>query len=193
MANNQTINYKSIAATILRNKNEINNLLQYFLPQDIEKGIIAISEKLINKELKPFIIEKAYEYLSDYSVQFSSDTIFLNCKLDIQQLGPITANYKLKVTAMEFTKETPFLAFSYNEDIKSNGNIVQGMALKAASLKDHFIKTALEIIKTPLATADKTHIYVNLSSLGFIEKLPSHAKLTYISSDNGILKLYLAI
>jgi len=193
MTNNQTTNYKSIAATILRNKNEINNMLEYFLPQDIEKGIISIPEKLINKEIKPFVIEKAYEYLSDYSVQFSSDTIFLNCKLDIQQLGPITVTCMLKVTAFEFTKETPFLAFSYSEDIKSNGNIVQSMALKATSMKGPFVKTALELIKTPLATADKTQLYVNLSALGFIQKLLSHAKLTYISSDNGILKLYLDI
>lgn len=139
---------KKIAADALRNKSTLYRYLAYFLPEDIERGILKISEGFLNNEAKPFLLKQASPYLTDFHFMCSgSDSgstvlkekpgiIFLDLEFSLKQLGKIRANYVISVSEMSFSPcrgesgGDRRIALFYRESLKTS-NPLQSMALKA--------------------------------------------------------------
>lgn len=180
---------KNLLGFLLRNKDTAAALLDNFKPEDIERGILAIPENLINRDIKMLIMDQAGEYLNDYELLFLQDAIFLDLDLSVKQLGRIKAKYMLSVNRLDFHDNTHQIVFSYREDIKSEGNFMQNMALKAAGLKGSYLQTAAEMLKLIWLEVGKDSISMNIDALEFAKKIPPALNIGYISSEDGILKL----
>jgi hypothetical protein len=180
---------KSLLGFLLRNKDTLAALLDNFKPEDIERGILAVPENLINRDIKMLIMDQAGEYLNDYELLFLQDAMFLDLDLSIKQLGRIKAKYMLNVTRLDFHDKIHQIGLSYREDIKSEGNFMQSMALKAAGLKGSYLQTAAEMMKLNWLQVEKDSISIDLEALEFAQKIPPTLNIGYISSEDGVLKL----
>jgi hypothetical protein len=95
----------------------------------------------------------------------------------------------LNITRFDFHDAIHQIGFSYREDIKSEGNFVQNMALKAAGLKGSYLQTAAEMLKQEWLHVEKDSIAIDLDALEFAKKIPPVLNVGYVSSEDGILKL----
>jgi hypothetical protein len=180
---------KKLLGFLLRNKDTAVSLLDNFKPEDIERGILALPENLINRDIKMLVMDKAGDYLNDYELLFMQNAIFVDLDLNAKQLGRLKAKYFLTVTRFDFHENVHQLSFSYKEDVKSEGNFVQNMAFKAAGLKGNYLQTAAEMLKLSFLQVDKDSVTVDLDALEFAKKIPPALNIGYISSEDGILKL----
>lgn len=180
---------KNLLGFLLRNKETLAALMDNFRPEDIERGILAVPENLINRDIKMLIMDQAGEYLNDYELLFHQGAIFLDLDLSIKQLGRIKAKYMLDITRLDFHDRIHQIGFSYREDIKSEGNFMQNMALKAAGLKGSYLQTAAEMLRLSWLQVEKDLISIDLDALEFAQKIPPALNIGYISSEDGILKL----
>ncbi len=180
---------KNLLGLLLRNKDTVVSLLDNFKPEDIERGILAVPESLINRDIKMLIMDQVGEYVNDYELLFLQDAIFLDLDLNVKQLGRIKAKYMLNITRFDFHDSIHQIGFSYREDIKSEGNFMQNMALKAAGLKGSYLQTASEMLKQDWLHVEKDSIAIDLDALEFAKKIPPALNVGYISSEDGILKL----
>lgn len=180
---------KNFLGYLLRNKNWIFSLIEKFKPEDIEKGIVAIPDSIINHDLKMQIIDKADPYLNDYMVSFQHDSIILDLDIDGRQLGRLSAKYLLRIIRFDFHDEVHNLQFSFNEDVISKGNFLQNMAVKAAGLKGSYLQLAVEMAKLDFIQIDKDRITINIDALDYVKKIPPSLRLEYISSEDRTLKL----
>lgn len=180
---------KNLLGFLLRNKDTAVSLLENFRPEDVERGILAIPEKIINRDIKMLIMDKAGPYLNDYELLFNQGAIFVDLDIDAKQLGRLKARYMLNVTEFDFQGSTHKLRFSYREDVRSEGNFVQNMAVKAAGLKGSFLQMAAEMMKADFIQVEKDSISIDLDALKFAEKIPPELNIGYVSSEDGVLKL----
>ena len=180
---------KNLLAYLLRNKNIVASLLDHFMPEDIERGILSIPENIVSRDLKMLIMDKAAPYLNDYKVMFYQGHIFLDLDLDGKQLGRLSAKYMLTITQFDFQEANHQIRFSYQEDIKSEGNFMQNMAIKAAGLKGSYLQTAAEMARLDFVNVEKDSFVVNIDKIGVAKKIPSSLSISYLSSEDGILKL----
>ena len=179
---------KNLLGFLLRNKNMMVSLLDQFKPEDVERGIIAVPDRLINRDLKMMIMDKTAPYLNDYSLMFNQNSIFLDLDLNGKQLGRLKAKYMLTIDQFDFSEGKHQILFSYQEDVKSAGNFVQNMAVKAAGLKGSYLQTAVELAKLGFITADKDSFLIDVDKLEAAKKIPSSLSISYLSSEDGILK-----
>ncbi len=181
---------KSLLGFLLRNKDTAISLLDNFKPEDVEKGLLAIPENLINRDIKMLIMDQAGEYLNDYTLRFSQNAIFADLDVNGKQLGRLKAKFMLTVEQFDFHDQVHKIRFSYREDVKSEGNFMQAMAVKAAAgLKGGYLQTAAEMMKLNFLAVDKESITVDLDALKFAKKIPPALNVGYVSSEDGILKL----
>jgi len=180
---------KNLLGFLLRNKDTAVSLLENFKPDDIERGLLSIPENMINRDIKMLIMDKAGDYLNDYEILFLQDSIFVELDVNAKQLGRLKAKYMLTITQFDFKENTHQVRFSYQEDVKSEGNFVQNMAVKAAGLKGSYLQTAADMMKLNFIEVGKDSIAINLDVLDFAKKIPAPLSISYVSSENGILKL----
>ncbi len=181
---------KSLLSFLLRNKETAISLLDNFKPEDVEKGLLAIPEHLVNRDIKMLIMDQAGEFLNDYGMKFGQGAIFADLDVNGKQLGRLKAKFMLTVVQFDFHDQTHKIRLSYREDVKSEGNFMQAMALKAAAgLKGGYLQTAAEMMKVSFLTVDKDSITVDLDALEFSKKIPPALNIGYVSSEDGILKL----
>lgn len=180
---------KNLLGILLRNKDMAVSLLDNFKPEDIERGILAIPEKIVNRDIKMLIMDKAGDYLNDYEILFLQNSIFVELDGNAKQLGRLKAKYMLTITQFDFHDHTHTVQFSYQEDVKSEGNFVQNMAVKAAGLKGSYLQTAAEMTKLNFIEVGKDSITIDLDALEFAKKIPASLNISYVSSEDGILKL----
>jgi len=180
---------KKLLGYLLRNKDTVFSLLDHFKPEDIERGILAVPEKLINRDIKMIIMDKAGPYLNDYELLFLQNAIFAELDINAKQLGRLKAKYMLTITKLDFYENNHILHFSYQEDVKSDGNFMQNMAIKAAGLKGSYLQTAAEMMKLDFLVVERDSISINLDALEFMKKIPPALSISYVSSEDGILKL----
>lgn len=180
---------KNLLGYLLRNKDMVISLLDHFKPEDIERGILAISENIVSRDLKMLIMDKASPYLNDYKMMFHQGSIFLDLDLDGKQLGRLKAKYMLTITQFDFHEKNHQIRFSYQEDVKSEGNFMQNMAIKAAGLKGSYLQTAAEMAKLDFIDVEKDSFVVDIDKLEAAKKIPSSLSISYLSSEDGILKL----
>lgn len=180
---------KNLLGLLLRNKDIVVSLLDNFKPNDIERGIVAIPEDMINRDIKMLIMDKAGEYLNDYELHFLQDAIFVDLDIHAKQLGRLKAKYMLNITLLDFFENTHKIRLAYREDVKSAGNFVQNMAVKAAGLKGSYLQTAAEMLKLDFIQVEQDSITIDLDLLDFAKKIPPDLNINYVSSEDGNLKL----
>ncbi|MDD3168913.1 MAG: hypothetical protein PHC91_05545 [Eubacteriales bacterium] len=180
---------KSLLALLLRNKDVVVSLLDNFKPDDIERGILAIPEDMISRDIKMLIMDKAGDYLNDYALHFLQDAIFVDLDVQAKQLGRLKAKYMLNITRLDFSGNTHKIKLSYREDVKSAGNFMQNMAVKAAGLKGSYLQTATEIMRLDFIRVEQDTITIDLDMPEFAKKIPPTLNISYVSSEDGILKL----
>jgi len=180
---------KNLLGFLLRNKDTAVSLLENFKPDDIERGVLSIPENMINRDIKMLIMDQAGDYLNDYEILFLQGSIFVELDGNAKQLGRLKAKYMLTFTQFDFHDNTHQVRFSYQEDVKSEGNFVQNMALKAAGLKGSYLQTAAEMMKLNWIEVGKDSVTINLDALDFAKKIPASLNISYVSSEDGILKL----
>ena len=179
---------KKLLGFLLRNKNTFSSLLDNFRPEDVERGIIAVPENLINRDFKMMIMEKTDPYLNDYTISFNQGSIFIDIDADAKQLGRIKAKLMMTITQFDFQEGIHKIEFRYWEDVKSEGNFVQSMALKAAGLKGSFLQTAAEFAKLDFVEATKDSLILDLDRLEAAKKIPPTLKLEFLSSEDEVFK-----
>lgn len=179
---------KNILSFLLRNKDTAVSLLENFKPEDIENGILAIPENIINRDLKMLVMDKAEPYLNDYKLLFHQGSIFLDLNVNGKQLGRMKAKYMLTVSQFDFYENVRQIRFSYREDVQSAGNFIQTMAVKAAGLKGSYLQTVAEMAKLDFIEVEKNHVTIHLDQIELIKKIPPSLSINYLSSEDGILK-----
>lgn len=182
-------NLKNMISTVLRNKGLISDLLDRFDPADIERGFLLISQEILNYDLKMLVMEKAGAFLNDYRVIFDQGNIYLDIDVQAKQLGKIRAKLMLTVKNFIFQENSHRIECNYQEDVKSEGNFMQNMAVKAAGLKGNYLQTAVEFAKLDFIKADKESVVLDLDQINGMDKIPSSFRLNYVSCENGTLKL----
>ncbi|MEL7568895.1 MAG: hypothetical protein AAGU75_17595 [Bacillota bacterium] len=180
---------KNFLGYLLRNKNTVVSLLDHFKPDDMERGILAIPENIVNRDIKMLLMDRMSPYLNDYRFMFHQGCIFLDLDLNGKQLGRLKAKYMLTITQFDFHQEGHQIRFTYQEDVRSEGNFMQNMAVKAAGLKGSYLQTAAEMARLDFIDVDKDSFVVNIDRLKAAKKIPSSLSINYISSEDGILKL----
>ena len=184
---------KNMLGFVLRYKKLAGALLERFDAGEVERGIISISQDIINRDLKMFIMEKFAENLNDYLILFDNSAIFIDLDLNIKQLGRIKAKYMLVIDEFLFHEQCHKIKFTYREDVKSEGNFVQNMAIKAAGLKGTYLQTAVDISNLDFIEADKESFTIGIDKIDVNKKIPPSLNLVYTSSENEILKLHFNI
>lgn len=179
---------KKLLGALLRNKDIAMLLLDSFKPEDIERGIVAIPETMLNRDFKMLIMDKASPYLNDYGLMFQQNSIYADLDIDAKQLGRLKAKLMLTFSSFDFQEGLHKIVFTYREDIKSEGNFVQNMAVKAAGLKGSYLQTAAEMAKMNFLEVSKDMVTINLDLLDFAKKIPPSLSIGYVGSEDGILK-----
>lgn len=180
---------KKILGVLLRNKEIAYSLLSAFKAEDMERGILAIPESLINRDFKMMIMDKTSPFLNDYLLGFQQNSIYMELDGNAKQLGRIKAMVMMTFDRFEFRDGIHRMTFTYREDIKSEGNFVQNMAVKAAGLKGNYLQTAAEMAKLSWLEVTKDSLTINIDSLDVAKKIPPSLELDYLSCEDGILKL----
>ena len=180
---------KNIISLMLRNKDLLTELLDRFDPEDIERGFLLIPQNMINCDLKMLIMDKTAPFLNDYRIIFDQGSIYLDLDINGEQLGRLKAKYMLTIDDFAFGGNIHRIGLSYREDVKSEGNFMQNMAIKAAGLKGSYLQTAVGIAKLDFIHAEKGYAIINLDQIAALKKIPSSLKLAYTNCENGKLKL----
>lgn len=182
---------KSLMAFILKNKKDLFTLTDYFEYQDIENGILKIPDYLINVGIKDKIvnIEQIHNYLKDYTILFQGGCIILDLRLNLKQLGPISAKYLISIKDFRFSGDFTRIYATFNEDVSSLGNIVQSMALKAALSGSTALQKAIKLTNCDYILIDDHNIMIELSKFDIIRKVSELFEINYIDCTDGCLKL----
>lgn len=179
---------KNLLGFLLRNKDTAFSLLDNFKPEDIEKGLLAIPENAVNRDIRMLVLDKAAPYLNDYNLLFHQGAILADLDLNVKPLGRLKAKYMLTVTRFEFHDNTHQIQLSYKEDVKA-GNIIQSMALKAVGgLKDSYLQSAAGMMNLDFVKIGKDHITIDLDALKFTGKIPPELSINFAGCENGTLK-----
>ena len=179
---------KQLLGVLLRNKDTVSSVLDNFKPGDIERGFLAIPESMINQDIKMLILDKAAPYLNDYGLLFLQNAILVDLDIHAKQLGNLKAKYMLTFIRFDFHDDIHKISMSYKEDVKSDGNFLQNMALKAAGMKGNYLQVAAEMMKLDFINVGENSITIDLDALDFAEKIPPRLNVSYVSSEDGILK-----
>lgn len=183
----QEMNIKNLLGLILRNKQTITSLMDRFDPSDIEKGILDVPELVINRDIKMLAMEIADPYIEDYSIQFQNGFIFLDLVLWLKQLGKIRVKYRITIEDFSFNSSSRVIKCSYLEDLKSEGNFMQAMAIKAAGLKGPYLKSAVELGKLDFMRVDGNKFILNVDNVPHADKIPPSLSLIYNGCEDGII------
>lgn len=159
--------------------------------KELMMNIISISNELINNNLKNRLLSLAKPYLIDYSVDFSDGHICLDLRLRIKTIGDLTAKYMIKVADFTFNEQYHTVRFNFLEDVKSDGNPMQKIMLKAAGLKDStFLQTAAAMLNPPGITVEGKSCSVDFDQFVDLKNgILSKISLQYLDSRSGTLQL----
>lgn len=183
--NDQTL--KSLAGFLVENKDRISRYLDYFQASDLRNGVLSIPEALINGECKDLILPKLSPYLKDYKISFSSNYIFLDLNLSIKQLGMLKAMYLLELQEFVFEPQSHRISFAYREDIRSQGNPMQGMMLKTFLLNQGtLLQKAVGLSKWDAITATRSHVTIDLNQIPvFSSALFEKVRIEFCQCQDG--------
>lgn len=162
-------------------------------------GGLSIPQDMINRDFKNIILNKFGNSIKDYKITFDSGYIFLQVLGEVGPVGKLQGNYKFRIDDFTFKNGQHKIKLSYSEDVRSKGNVMQSMALKAAGVNGSYLKTAYEFAlkkQSPSKASDflsaikvsNNAILINLDAIDGFQKMFDDLELTYKSSENGFLK-----
>lgn len=156
-----------------------------------EKNKLILSADFVNRDLRERILRAAHPYLKDYQVQFHGGFVTLTARLEVKTLGELTAYYQLKIEELKFHSKAHTLHVSYQEDVKSNGNLTQTLMLKAVGLKSGtFLQTILGMAPVKGVIANQKSCSIDLEQLVDLKRpFLSELALTYLDSRDDTLIL----
>lgn len=162
---------------------------------DTGKSSLHITEDLVNTELRETLLKLGAPFLGDYRVAFREGSIDLTLEGEVKAVGPVTALYRIQVAELRFGAAGHKILFDYEEDVRSRGNLGQGLLLKAFKLqKGTVLRSALAVSGLAGIAADEKSCSVDLEQLMDLERDPwKRLDLSYGDSRGGILRLFFSI
>ncbi|MGN0710804.1 MAG: hypothetical protein ACI4LO_03510 [Anaerovoracaceae bacterium] len=182
---------KGIISYILKNKAELVEIADFFDYRDIENGILKIPEKLVNTVVKSKVMKlnQVSTYLKDYRISFENGRILADLRLDARQLGPVSAKYMIEILDMRFSSDSCRIYGTFDEDVRSMGNAMQGLALKAAVSGSTALQRLLKLTGCDFIFVDGRNIMIDLSNIEKVRKAAGFIELSYAGCSEGCLKL----
>lgn len=162
---------------------------------DAGKSSLTITEDLVNSDLRETLLSLASPYLTDYRVAFREGSIDLTLEGEFKAAGPVTAVFRIRIADLRFGAAGHKVLFDYEEDVRSRGNLGQGLLLKAFKLqKGTVLRSAVALSGLPGISADEKSCSVDLEQLLDLDKDPwKHLDLSYGDSRGGVLRLFFSI
>lgn len=163
-------------------------LLERLDEDALEQNILNIPEEVFSKDLKMDIMEKGDPYLRDYSLRFDDGSIYVELSLNAKQLGIVDAKYKFTVKEFTFRENVRKVSLTYQEDVKSQGNLLQSMALKALRLKGTYLEMLISgSEELHMVQANGEEVFLNFDDIEQTKKIPPSVTLTYLRCEDGKL------
>lgn len=184
---------KAIAAAVLRNKAELSNILDCFRAEDIEKGILAIPEELLNHTLRARALQMGGGAIEDYKISFTEGKIKLRATVNIKQLGALAGEYAFEIEGFYFDSDNKRLYLNYSEDVRSLGGPLQATALKALTARSTLLERAAKMADHPAFQVAGSNAVLYLDRFPAIKKLPESLTLSLLSCEDGKLRLAFAL
>lgn len=178
-----------LIAEAVRYRDEIGLILQSLDAREVDQGLLILTESLLSRDLKPFILSQAGEMLRDYKIKFENGQIRLWASIDAKQLGPVEIEYAITVSELRFGDIGHKLYATFQENSNPLGNMVQKIAFKAALINGPLIKTAAKMGNLSFVHVDGNNLLIDFDQLPIIEKLPENLNLNYISAKDAKLTL----
>ena len=179
-------------AEAVRFRKEIGAVLESLDPVELEQGVFALQDSLLNGALKPFLLAQTGDLLQDYRIAFENGQIRIGAAIDAKQLGPIEIDYKITISEFRFGDMGHKLYGTFSEVANPTGNMVQKIAFKAALLNGPLLKTAVKMGNIPFVHVDGNNLMIDFDQMGFVEKMPDGLNLGYLGVSGGVLKLSFA-
>ncbi len=191
--NDKTIKYWMGQA--VRNRELLCALLGSLRAEDLESGLLCLSEDVLNRQLAPVLLSAASPFLHQFQISFANNMIFIDARGSAKQAGPFHAMLMFSVESLQFEPGSHLLRARYREDVRSLGNPAQALMLKMFAGNRGFLSQLFSAFsrKLPGITADSSVLSANLDLLPVASSLPfQHLKLRYLACDDGYLKLQFA-
>lgn len=176
-----------------RHKELLHFILDSFRPEDLENGLLILSEQLINQQLSQSILKAASPWVSDYQISFSNNLIFLDVNINAKQAGAVRAMLMLSVEEFTFLPHRHRLCFQYREDIRSLGNPAQSVMIHLLCSGNGALSKLISKNNSflPGVFADGSVLSLDLDRLlpqKYLDVL-KHLTLSYVAAGDGALKL----
>jgi len=178
-----------LIAEAVRYRDEIDLILRSLDAREVEQGLLILTESLLSRDLKPFILSQAGEMLQDYNIKFEDGQIRLWASVDAKQLGPVEIEYAIAISELRFGDTDHKLYATFRETSNPTGNMVQKIAFKAALINGPLIKTAVKMGNLSFVHVDGNNLMIDFDQLDFSSKIPEDLTLSYISSKDAKLTL----
>lgn len=182
---------------IIENKEELYNLVRHVTWEDIMNGRIILTEDIVNKEIKPVILNVAGKYVKRLDIFLKDEAVLAYLKGYFMGI-PFEGNYTIKFDEFEFNPQRHLIILDYKEKISEIMNIDNKFilmpirALVRAMLKKPFIELVLN--NQAGITFDKNKIIVDLDEIPklkdfcnreFTKTLLSLTRMELLSCNNG--------
>lgn len=178
-----------LMAEILRHKREIYAFLDCQDPEKIARGRLEIPARLLNNELKPYILGSAAGMLRDYHVDFRGGFLLLAGEAELRQLGPLSLSYKLKIQEFRFDASGHRLTGTFEERADARGNLAQKIAVKTALMGGTLLGLGVRLAKPEGVHVDGNNLMADLDRMPFANKIPEKLTLSLAGIQDGILAL----
>lgn len=178
-----------LMAEILRHKREVFAFLDSQDPEKIARGRLEIPARLLNNELKPFVLRSAAGMVQDYHVDFRGGFLLLAGEAELRQLGPLSLSYKLKVHEFRFDASGHRLTGTFEERADARGNLAQKIALKTALMGGTLLGLGARLAKPEGLRVDGNNLLAELDRMPFAQKIPEGLTLSLAGMQDGILAL----
>lgn len=180
---------KRMVANILRNRKEIFNYLGYFWPEDIEAGILAIPQDLVNTTLKKDLIKRIGQNIKDYTVSFQDGAAFLDADIEYDFIGAFKVKYCFEVQLLYFEGNKRQAVINYTEQVDSNGSFLRTMALKTITMNATLLQKALEQLKGSGVEVTNNSVIIDFYKMRLMDKVPPTTTINFLDCEDGTLRL----
>lgn len=163
-------------------------LLERLDEDELEQNILSIPDEVFSKDLKMDIMDKGDPYLRDYNLRFEEGAIHVELSVNAKQLGIVDANYRFTVKEFIFKGNERKVTLAYQEDVRSQGNMLQSIALKALRLKGSYLEMlASGVEELSMVQVNGEEVFLNFNDIEQTKKIPPSVTLTYLRCESGKL------
>ncbi|KPU45534.1 hypothetical protein OXPF_07670 [Oxobacter pfennigii] len=121
---------RDIMVFLTEHREELYNLLKHITWEDILMGRIVITDKIVNDEIKPIILDKLKLNFTALDISFKNETVCLDIT-DQYKGFPVKVSYMVTIKNFEFHPGSHVIALNYIEEISSIMNIENRLILSS--------------------------------------------------------------